>query len=115
MHSPSFLYGKDRSGKAKADFAKITYMDIKETMKFLYKRGMWSKYHFMQWTKALEELKNNEEELHLWWDAIVSGAMFETDALLKERLEALKEFEEDELEKKKMMMKQGKCLAKMKQ
>lgn len=110
MHAPAWLYDPNRSEKDKKEFNQITYNDIDATIKFLYKRGMWSKYHYMEWTKALNAIKDDGEALHLWWDAIVSGAMFETETGLGERIEALKEFESDEVEQKKMCKRQKRNL-----
>lgn len=112
MHSPAFLYDSKRTDKEKLEFARITYSDIEATIKFLYKRGMWSKYHYNQWMKALQSMKNNEEILHTWWDAIVSGAMFEIDSMLEERLEAMRDFEEDQVEKEKMLQRQKRNISK---
>ncbi len=112
LHSPAFIYDENRTDKEKKEFAQITYSDIDATIKFLYKRGMWSKYHYMQWTKALESMKDDEETLHLWWDAIVSGAMFEVPAMLEERLEAMKDLEEDAVEQKKMISRRKRNLKK---
>lgn len=110
MHSPVFLYTDDRNDK---DFVAVTKNDIKATIDFLYKRGMWSKYHYMQWKKALDQI-TDAETLHLWWDAIVSGAMFETDAMLDEKLDAMRKLEEDKSEQGKMCERQKRLLAKKK-
>jgi len=98
--APSFLYARDR--KKNKEFVSATKNDIIETIKFLYKRGMWSKYHYTHW---MEEAKkcNDEETLHLWWDAIVGGAMFEVEPLSEARMEALEDWEEDQVETEKMM------------
>lgn len=110
MDAPVFLYKEGRDDK---EFITVTRNDIKATIDFLYKRGMWSKYHYMQWKKALDQIKD-AETLHLWWDSIVSGAMFETEPMLGEKIEAMRELEEDKAEQKKMCSRQ-KHLMKMKQ
>ena len=102
MDSPAFLYTKGQDKRAnKANFMTTTRNDIQETIKFLYKRGMWSKYHYTQWLNELKDCES-EETLHLWWDAIVSGAMFEVEPMLEARIEAMEEFEEDKVEQAKM-------------
>ena len=100
MDTPIFiLANKDRKNKASFDSA--AKADIKATMQFLFKRGMWSKYHYTHWMRELESMECSEM-LHLWWDAITGGAMFETESMISERLEALEEYEEDKVEKEKM-------------
>ena len=98
MDTPVFiLAGKERTTKKSFDDA--TRNDIEATLKFLYKRGMWSKFHFKHW---IAEVKNMDSEmLHLWWDAITTGAMFETESMVEERLEAMEEAEENKVEKEK--------------
>ena len=96
---PVFLFGKNRDGsKAQSAFVNSTKDDIQATLDFLYKRGMWSKYHYEHWTMALSEMK--EEMLHLWWDAIVGGAMFEMESPHMEMLEAKTEAMEEMAEEK---------------
>lgn len=109
MDSPTFLYAGKR--KNEKNFVAVTKADIEAVIRFLYKRGMWSKYHYTQW---LEELKDcqDPEMLHLWWDSIVGGAMFETEPMLESRLEAMEEFEEDKVEQEKMKKRQKHNLAK---
>ena len=110
LDSPTFLYTKER--KNKKNFMTVTRADIKATIEFLYKRGMWSKYHYTQWKAELANIQD-EETLHLWWDAIVGGAMFETEPMLESRMEALEEFEEDKVEKEKMMTRRKRHLSKL--
>ena len=103
MDAPMFLYGdEDRNSK---EFKAVTKNDIVATIKFLYKRGMWSRYHYTMWMKEVEAM-DSEEMLHLWWDSIVGGAMFETEPMIDAKLEAMQEFEEDSVEKKKMCKRQ---------
>ena len=112
MDAPAFLYaGTER--KNKKNFISVTRNDIRATIDFLYKRGMWSKYHYTQWKTELADIKD-EETLHLWWDSIVGGAMFEVEPMLESRMEAMEEFEEDKVEKQKMCMRQKRNLSKMK-
>ena len=110
MDSPSFLYTEER--KNQNNFITVTRADIKATIDFLYKRGMWSKYHYTQWKTELANIKD-EETLHLWWDAIVGGAMFEVEPMLQTRIEAMEEFEEDKFEKEKMMVRRKRNLSKV--
>ena len=112
MDAPAFLYKKEER-KNKKNFISVTRNDISETIKFLYKRGMWSKYHYTQWTAELNDIED-EETLHLWWDSIVGGAMFEVEPMLETRMEAMEEFEEDKVEKEKMHMRQKRNLQKRK-
>ena len=111
MDAPIFLYDDNR--KNKESFMTATRADIISTIKFLYKRGMWSKYHYTHWMKEAEGIES-EEMLHLWWDSIVSGAMFETEPMIEARLEAMGEFEEDKTEKDKMECRRKKMLKKFK-
>lgn len=75
-HVPVFQVNKDRKGSKK--FAKDAKADILATIEFLYKRGMWSKFHYDKWKAAAEEM-NDEMKLHMWWDEIVNSTMFEMD------------------------------------
>lgn len=76
---PNFVYDKKRKGSTNQKaFVKANKEDIVETIKFLYKRGMWSKFHYTYWLKEAQSM-TSEEDLHLWWDAIVGGAMFEKE------------------------------------
>lgn len=91
MDAPEFLYNNGRKGSAnQKKFLQATKEDIIETIRFLYKRGMWSKYHYTHWTREANSMES-EEELHLWWDAIVGGAMFETEPMLETKKEAMEE------------------------
>ena len=110
MDAPAFLY-TDKDRKNSENFLSVTKNDIRATIKFLYKRGMWSKYHYTQWMAELEDC-NDEEILHLWWDAIVGGAMFEVEPRLDARLDAMEEFEEDKVEKHKMKCRRNKLMKK---
>ena len=76
IHAPVFLGKSNR--KTTKKFTEDTRADVIATIEFLYKRGMWSKYHYEKW---LEEAKICKDEaiLHGWWDAIVGGAMYEID------------------------------------
>ena len=82
MHTPVFLFGNDN-----VEFSNKVREDIIATIEFLYKRGMWSKFHYDFWLKEAKKM-NNAEKLHLWWDDIVSGSMFEVESPLEEQLEA---------------------------
>ena len=77
MHAPVFQGMKNRAGEAK--FMKDAKADIQAVMDLLYKRGMWSKFHYEKWTQGLKEL-DNEVLVHGWWDDIVASAMYELDA-----------------------------------
>ncbi len=68
------------------EFEKVNRDDILATIEFLYKRGMWSKFHYTQWKKMAMHM--DAEALHLWWDSIVGGAMFEMESPKMEMLEA---------------------------
>lgn len=97
MDAPQFLYSEGRKNSSnQKEFIKATKDDIVATIKFLYKRGMWSKYHYTYWLKEANSMQS-EEELHLWWDAIVGGAMFETEPLLESKKEAMEEVEESKV------------------
>ena len=76
MHVPVFQVNKNRKGSAA--FVKDAKADIIATIEFLYSRGMWSKFHYDKWKAAAEEMED-EIKLHMWWDAIADGAMFEED------------------------------------
>ena len=110
MDVPAFLY-TEKNRKNSENFISVTKNDIMATIKFLYKRGMWSKYHQTQWIAELNDC-NDEETLHLWWDAIVGGAMFEVEPMLEARIEAMEEFEEDKVEKEKMQCRRKKLMKK---
>ena len=109
MDAPVFLYSDTR--KNSKEFKSVTKNDIIATIKFLYKRGMWSKYHYTMWMKEVQAMED-EEMLHLWWDSIVGGAMFETEPMLESKLEAMQEFEEDAVEQKKMKCRRKKLMMK---
>lgn len=110
MDAPSFFYG-NKERKNKKNFISATKNDIVATIRFLYKRGMWSKYHYTQWMAEVNSCED-EEMLHLWWDSIVGGAMFETEPMLESRIEALEEFEADKVEKEKMKCRQQRNMKK---
>lgn len=75
MHSPVWMKNSDRT-TSKA-FKKQAREDIEAVIELLYKRGMWSKFHYEKW---MAELDNYDEMmLHEHWDAIVNGAMYEED------------------------------------
>jgi len=78
--------------------------DIQATIDFLYERGMWSKFHKEQWSDQLSKI-NDAEKLHLWWDAITQGAMFEMESPLHERIESLGEMDKEKKECKTSKMK----------
>ena len=99
MDTPVFILA-NKNRKTKDSFDNAVRNDIEATLKFLYKRGMWSKFHFKHWMAEIKEM--DSEMLHLWWDAITNGAMFETESMVEERLEAMEEAEEDKVEKEKM-------------
>jgi len=84
---PMFLF-KDKKDDKK--FIKETKADIKAVIDLLYKRGMWSRYHYGFWTAELDKC-TSAEMLHLWWDSIVSGAMNEVESPMEERIEAMGE------------------------
>lgn len=77
VHAPVFLANKMR-GKTKEEFTKTVTEDVKAVITLLYKRGMWSKFHYDKWMSELE-VCSDEVFLHAWWDAIVNGAMFELE------------------------------------
>ena len=85
MDTPVFLFSGDNK-----TFGKKTKDDIIATIEFLYSRGMWSKFHYENWLKEAQEM-SDAEELHLWWDSIVAGAMFEIESPLEERIEKMSE------------------------
>lgn len=91
IHAPVFLANKMRSNAE--EFADKNKEDILATIEFLYKRGMWSKFHYEEWKKEAEACMD-PVLLHGWWDAIVSGVMFEADA------EDIREMQEDKKERK---------------
>ena len=99
---PVFLFSKKRSKKQISAFTNDTKEDIKATIEFLYKRGMWSKYHYTRWIAELDGMC--EESLHLWWDSIVDGAMFEMESpkmeMLEAKTEAMEEMAEEKVEQK---------------
>lgn len=76
IHAPVFLAKKERATTKK--FIEDTREDILATVEFLYKRGMWSKYHYEKWTEEAKLCKD-EAILHGWWDSIVNSAMYELD------------------------------------
>lgn len=78
---------KQKMSPKKAKFTANTREDIQATMDFLLSRGMWSKYHHTHWSAFLSEC-GDPEMLHLWWDAITTGSMFEVESPLEESLEA---------------------------
>lgn len=93
MDAPAFIYGnKNRSNRQK--FVKKNKEDVLATIEFLYKRGMWSKFHYEQW-KAEAQSMTDEEMLHLWWDSIVGGAMFEVEPNFEAKKEGMEEEAED--------------------
>lgn len=75
-HVPVFQVNKNRKGSKV--FAKDAKADVVATIEFMYERGMWSKFHYDKWKAAAEEM-NDEVKLHMWWDAIVNGVMFEEE------------------------------------
>jgi hypothetical protein len=75
-HAPVFQTNKKRAGAKK--LAADAKADIKAVIELLFERGMWSKFHYDKWMQGLEEL-DDEVSLHMWWDAVVNGAMFEVD------------------------------------
>ena len=93
------------SKKKNKEFLKKNKDDIQATMDFLYKRGMWSKFHYEQWTNMLKECESSEL-LHLWWDSIVGGAMFEMESpkmeMIEEAMEGMGEVAEEVGEEKAM-------------
>lgn len=101
MDTPLFLFENENT-KA---FATKTKRDIDATLDFLYKRGMWSKFHYDEWKKQLKTM-DDPEKLHLWWDAITAGAMFEIESPLEERIESLGEIEKGECPSKKKKQQQ---------
>jgi hypothetical protein len=78
-------------------FVEANKKDILATYKFLYNRGMWSKFHYEQWSKMIEDCKD-AETLHLAWDSIVSGAMYEMESPKHEAMEARTEKMEEMVE-----------------
>ena len=96
---PVFIYRKDRSPKLKSAFVSSNKEDILATIAFLYKRGMWSKFHHDKWSAEVKD-SNCEEYLHLYWDSITSGAMFEMESPHMEALEAKTEAMEEKAEEK---------------
>lgn len=110
MDSPAFLY-TDEKRKNIDNFRNATRNDIEATINFLYRRGMWSKYHYTQWKNELKDIQS-EETLHLWWDSIVGGAMFEVEPELQTRMEAMEKYEEDKVEQKKMKQRQKRHMKK---
>ena len=109
MDAPMFLYSGSRENSK--EFTTITKNDIIATIKFLYKRGMWSKYHYTMWLKEVQAMED-EEMLHLWWDAIVGGAMFETEPMIEAKMEAMQELEEDKVEQHKVKCRRKKLMKK---
>ena len=91
VHAPVFLANTMRP--TAEEFADRNKEDILATIEFLYKRGMWSKFHYEEWKKEAETCMD-PVLLHGWWDAIVGGAMFELDA------DDVKEMQEDKSEGK---------------
>ena len=106
MDTPAFLLAEGKERKDE-EFNKPTKNDIRATIRFLYQRGMWSKYHYTMWMKELESC-GDSEMLHLWWDSIVGGAMFEVEGRFEARLEAIEEAEEDKIEQQMMKKRQMK-------
>lgn len=106
---PLFALGKNKGDKG---FIKANKDDIAATINFLYQRGMWSKFHYVQWMNQLKKM-DDAEMLHLWWDAITGGAMFEVDSPKIEALEAKTEAME-EMAEEKVEMKYGKKMDKKK-
>ncbi len=100
---PVFMFSKDRyDSKASSAFTNDTRSDIKATLDFLLKRGMFSSYHHKHWLNALGGM--HEEMLHLWWDSIVGGSMFEMDSphmeMLEAKTKAMEEMAEEKVEMK---------------
>lgn len=91
-----------KDGSNNKEFEKANRADVLATIEFLYKRGMWSKFHYNHWKKMANGM--DAEMLHLWWDAITSGAMFEMESpkmeMLEAKTEAMEEFIEEKVEKK---------------
>lgn len=85
-------------GKGSEEFLKANVADIKDTLTFMYKKGMISKFHYEQWNKMTNGL--DAETAHLWWDSITSGVMFEMESPKMEALEAMTEKMEEMAEKK---------------
>lgn len=77
MHIPVFIAEANRDKTSKA-FKATVKEDVLATIEFLYKRGMWSKFHYEKW-KAEAERMTDEALLHGWWDAIVNSAMYEME------------------------------------
>lgn len=94
---PMFLFNKGRDGsKEQKEFIKDTKADILAVYDLLYKRGMWSKYHYVKWTKEILKCMD-EETLHLAWDAIVTGAMGEVESPKEESLELYTEMKAEKM------------------
>ena len=83
------------------EHVKAMRTDIMDTIKFFYKKGFWSKHHYTHWLQAAKDMED-PEKLHLWWDSITTGAMFEIEGRTSARLEAMEELVEDEIEMKRM-------------
>ena len=87
MDVPMFLVTeKQKMTPAKAKFAVDTKGDIQAVMDVLLERGMWSKYHHTHWSNFLKEMTCSEK-IHLWWDSITTGAMFEVESTMGEEPE----------------------------
>ena len=76
MHVPVFMVDKNRKGKNK--FIADVKADLRATIEFLYKRKMWSDFHYEKWMDALDEM-TDEVLLHGWWDSVVNSCMYEVD------------------------------------
>ena len=102
---PMFIFSKKREGSSEQKkFIQDTKADIKAVIDLLYKRGMWSKYHYEKWSKELS-MCNNEEMLHLWWDSITTGAMNEVESPKEESLELFTELKAEKMLQDKMSKK----------
>lgn len=119
---PVFLYLEERKGsKVSETFLKDTKADIQAVLDLLMQRGMWSEYHYKKWSAELKAC-GSEEVVHLWWDAITTGTMFETESKVMEmiegQLEAAEEIGEEKVKMKASKFSQDgmgpkKCGAKM--
>lgn len=95
---PFFLFKKNRKNTPEQKaFLAETRADIRAVIELLSKRGMWSEYHTKRWLAELD-VCNDEEVLHLWWDSIVGGAMFEVGSPKIDAVEDLAESITEEME-----------------
>ena len=87
MDTPMFLVTeKQKMTPAKAKMSSATTEAIQAVMDTLLQRGMWSKYHHTHWSNFLKEM-TCIEKLHLWWDSITTGSMFEVESTMGEEPE----------------------------